>query len=79
MKMKSIKEFSEKTQINAFGCLEADLDSALDRVLFSDPVMVAMSDMSNAQELMRMGETEEARQLINRAKYYLSTVLEERV
>jgi len=79
MKMKSIKEFTKKTQINAFGCLEADLDLMIEHALFEDVTMMAISTISDAQELMKMDRTQEARQYMNRAKYYLSTTMEERV
>ena len=71
MKMSSIKNFTEQTQINAFGCLEADLDLMIEHALFDDATMMAMSAISDAQELMKMDNTQEARQYMNRAKYYL--------
>jgi hypothetical protein len=40
--------------------------------------MVVMSILSDAQELMHYGNTEEARQYMNRAKYILSKMLEEK-
>ena len=40
--------------------------------------MVAMSVLSDAQELMGFGETEQARKNINIAKYILSKMLEEK-
>ena len=41
--------------------------------------MVCMSILSDAQELMAMGRTDEARKEINRAKFILGEMMEARV
>lgn len=38
--------------------------------------MVVMSILSDAQELMAMGDTEQARKYLNRGKYILSEMME---
>ena len=40
--------------------------------------MVVMGILSDAQELMAMGDTEEARKNLNRAKFILSEMMESR-
>lgn len=40
--------------------------------------MVVMGILSDAQELMSMGDTEEARKNLNRAKFILSEMMESR-
>jgi hypothetical protein len=46
---------------------------------FSGLEMVAMSVLSDAQELMSMGSTEAARKNINIAKFILGEIMEQRV
>ena len=46
---------------------------------FSGLVMVAMSVLSDAQELMAMGSTEAARKNINIAKFILGEIMDQRV
>jgi hypothetical protein len=46
---------------------------------FSGLEMVAMSVLSDAQELMAMGQVEQARKQINIAKFILSEMMEARV
>jgi hypothetical protein len=46
---------------------------------FSGLEMVAMSVLSDAQELMAMGQTETARKQINIAKFILSEMMDARV
>ena len=45
---------------------------------FSGLEMVVMSILSDAQELMAMDSTDQARKELNRAKYILSKMLEEK-
>jgi hypothetical protein len=62
-------------EIAMYGCAIADFKESIeDSFTFklSGPTMVAMSLMSDAQEEMAHGMTENARQTINRAKWILS-------
>ena len=77
--MQNVKEF--KAQINKdreramYGCSIVDFKESLeDSCSFrvSGPAMCAMSLMSDAQEEIRCGNGEHARQTLNRAKWILS-------
>lgn len=62
-----------EAQIKMFGCTQQEIDEALtNRAPYCDPLMIAMSLLSDSQELLSMGRDEEARQHINRAKYIIS-------
>jgi hypothetical protein len=75
----------EKRQVRMFGCTEAQMREAVEDSLtfrFSGPAMMAMSILSDAQEMIstEYGEVdsmraEDSRQAINRAKWILSTYL----
>jgi len=57
-----------------FGCTQHDLKSSIDRAIaYTDYHMIAMSMMSDAQEAMERKDYEWSRQLLNRAKWVLST------
>ena len=68
---------SNETSI--FGCTEAELVESLKinmhfyQMYRESKVMLATSMLSDVQELMAHGMTEDARQLINRVKYLLTT------
>lgn len=62
-----------QNEINCFGCTKAAIDAAIAKGL-GHPMMLAMSMMSDAQELLERGLLEEARQVLNRAKYVVSEV-----
>ena len=62
-----------QNEINCFGCTKAAIDAAITKGL-GHPMMLAMSMMSDAQELLERGLLEEARQVLNRAKYVVSEV-----
>lgn len=56
-----------KRQLSMFGCYEQDIrEGCHDR-----PSMYVLSVLSDAQELIALGEKERARQLINRAKFVI--------
>jgi hypothetical protein len=60
-----------------FGCTTADLKSSIDSAIaYTDYHMIAMSMMSDAQQAMERKDYEWSRQLINRAKWVLSTYRE---
>ncbi len=73
----------EKRQVRMFGCTEAQLREAVESSItfrFSGPGMMAMSILSDAQEMINTeyGEVdymraEDSRQAINRAKWIIST------
>ena len=73
----------EKRQVRMFGCTEAQMRGAIEESLtfrFSGPAMMAMSILSDAQEMINTeyGEVdymraEDSRQAINRAKWIIST------
>jgi hypothetical protein len=75
----------EKRQVRMFGCTETQMREAVEDSLtfrFSGPAMMAMSILSDAQEMINTeyGEVdsmraEDGRQAINRAKWIISTYL----
>lgn len=61
-------------EINMYGCMIDDfIDSVTDSITYktAGPMMVAAGLMSDAQEMMAMGDVESARQYLNRAKALL--------
>jgi len=62
-------------QKQAYGCTEAELEEMTRRML-GHPLMTAAGILSDSQELMEMGRTEEARQHINRAKWIMFNQME---
>ena len=76
------QEMSAKQQkeVRMYGCTEAQMRKAVEESLtyrFSGPAMYAMSLMSDCQELLHWsGDSmarEDVRQMLNRAKWILST------
>jgi|TARA_Y100000034_G_scaffold125487_1_gene175098 hypothetical protein len=66
-------------QTSMFGCTSADIDNAVASAI-SGPRMMAMSLLSDAQELQAMqtpASLESARQFINKAKYIITEHLQE--
>ena len=62
--------------MSVFGCTLDDLKAAVerDRTMFQTGWrMMAMSILSDAQELLERGDRERARQWINRAKWIIGT------
>jgi len=75
---------TEQREIGMYGCTVAQMRDAVEESLtlrFSSPAMMVMSMLSDAQELsahdqggvFRFNEIEDQRQLLNRAKWILST------
>lgn len=67
----STKELQE---LRMFGCTSAELRESIEGSITFDltgPAMVAASMLSDAQEEIARGMSEEARQTINRAKWVL--------
>lgn len=75
------KDMQRQAEIRMFGCTEAELRESIESSItfkFSGPAMVAMSYMSDAQELLAMGGAregtrEQVRQMLNCSKWILST------
>ena len=73
----------EKRQVRMYGCTEAEMREAVEQSItfrFSGPAMMAMSLMSDCQEMVAYNEPdantlEDQRQTLNRAKWILSTYL----
>jgi hypothetical protein len=75
----------QKREVSMYGCTEDQMREAVEQSLtfrFSGPAMMAASLMSNAQELIntQYGEidymrAEDARQMLNRAKWILFTYI----
>ena len=66
----------EKRQVGMFGCTEAQMREAVEESLsfrFQGPAFMAASLMSDAQEEIVRGLSEDARQTLNRAKWILFT------
>ncbi len=77
--MQNVKEFkalvNQDRERAMYGCVIADFKESIeDSFTFrvSGPAMIAMSLMSDAQEEIRCGNGEHARQTLNRAKWVLS-------
>ena len=75
----------ERREVGMFGCTQAQMREAVEQSLtfrFSGPAMMAMSLMSDCQEMVAHGPydsdtlaniMEDQRQCLNRAKWILST------
>lgn len=74
---------TEDKHMNMYGCDTADLDTMISEAIITktftgtpinkerDLSMLAMSILSDAQHVMEHGDTDKARQFINRAKYVI--------
>lgn len=56
-----------------FGCAVKEIDEIIDRYNYLSPITVAVSILSDVQELLERNENEKARQRINVVKYILTT------
>ena len=73
----------EKREVSMYGCTEAQMREAVEQSItfrFSGPAMMAMSLMSDCQEMVAYNQPsanilEDQRQTLNRAKWILSTYL----
>lgn len=71
----------EKREVRMYGCTKVEMKEAVEDSLtfrFSGPVMMAMSLMSDCQEMLSFSDgnvmvREDARQMLNRAKWILNT------
>jgi hypothetical protein len=69
-------------ETNCYGMSEAEIRKEYMNSItakFSGLEMVAMSVLSDSQELLAMGRTEQARKQINIAKFILSEMMDARV
>lgn len=76
------KDMERQREIRMYGCTEIDIrEQYMNSITakLSGLEMVAMSVLSDAQELMAMGQTEAARKNINIAKFILSEMMDARV
>ena len=72
-----MKEFEKQ----CYGMSEADIrDQYMNSITarFSGLEMVVMSILSDAQELLAMGATNDSRQYMNRAKFILGEMMDQR-
>jgi hypothetical protein len=63
-----------ENEIKMYGCTKADLIEMLEDSIGSYE-MLAMGIMSDAQHVMAYGDTETARQFINKAKWVLQQTM----
>lgn len=61
-------------ELATFGCTLADLEQFMENAL-GHKAMIVMGMMSDAQEQIRLGHAEDARQTLNRAKWIVSEYL----
>lgn len=58
-----------------YGCAEEDLDKMISRNFYGTKTMLAVSILSDAQQVLEFGRAEECRQFINRAKYVMHDLM----
>jgi hypothetical protein len=79
---KSLENEMTEFEKQCYGMSEADIREQYLKSLtarLSGLEMVAMSILSDAQELLAMGATNDSRQYMNRAKFILSEMMEARI
>jgi hypothetical protein len=67
-----------ENEIKMFGCTKSDLIEMLEDSIGSYE-MLAMGIMSDAQHVMAHGDTETARQFINKAKWVLQQTMKAKI
>ena len=67
-----------ENEIKMYGCTKADLIEMLEDSIGSYE-MLAMGIMSDAQHVMAHGDTETARQFINKAKWVMSQIMKNKL
>jgi hypothetical protein len=78
---KSLENEMTPFEKNCYGMTESDIREQYMNSLtarMSGLEMVCMSILSDAQELLAMGATNDSRQYMNRAKFILSEMMEEK-
>jgi len=71
------------TDVQMFGCTQKEMDNMVEASLYRSMLgdtngllMLAMGILSDAQHVMACGNTEQARQFINKSKYVISKVMD---
>jgi hypothetical protein len=71
------------TDVQMFGCTQKAMDAMMEDSLYRSMLgdtngllMLAMGILSDAQHVMACGNTEQARQFINKSKYVISKVMD---
>lgn len=71
------------TEVQMFGCTQKALDTMLEDSLYrsmlgdtNGALMLTMGILSDAQHVMACGNTEQARQFINKSKYVIGKVMD---
>lgn len=71
------------TDVQMFGCTQAAMDAMMEDSLYrsmlgdtNGALMLAMGILSDAQHVMACGNTEQARQFINKSKYVIGKVMD---
>jgi hypothetical protein len=71
------------TDVQMFGCTQDAMDAMMEDSLYrsmlgdtNGALMLAMGILSDAQHVMACGNTEQARQFINKSKYVISKVMD---
>lgn len=72
------------TDVEMFGCTQKAMDAMMEDSLYrsmlgdtNGALMLAMSILSDAQHVMACGNTDQARQFINKSKYVISKVMDD--
>lgn len=81
--MDSTRSTRGSTDTQMYGCTEVQVHGMIENNLYAKllgkdagDLMLAMSILSDAQEVMAMGSVEQARQFINKSKYILSECMD---
>ena len=71
------------TDVQMFGCTQQAMDDMVEDNLYrsvlgdtNGQLMLAMGILSDAQHVMAHGDTEQARQFINKSKYVISKLMD---
>lgn len=71
------------TDVEMFGCTQKAMDAMMEDCLYrsmlgdtNGALMLAMGILSDAQHVMACGNTDQARQFINKSKYVISKVMD---
>ena len=72
------------TDVEMFGCTQDAMDSMVEASLYRSMLgdtngllMLAMGILSDAQHVMACGNTDQARQFINKSKYVIGKVMDQ--
>jgi hypothetical protein len=72
------------TDVQMFGCTQQAMDAMMEDSLYrsmlgdtNGALMLAMGILSDAQHVMACGNTDQARQFINKSKYVIGKVMDQ--